>query len=75
MELERLLVDVLEELRAIREAMQAPPKIMLSKKEVAAMLDLSERTVDRLTQKGLLKAIKLGNRTLYNREEVLKAVA
>lgn len=71
--MEELLKEILKELKQLRNSI-ASPKAFLSKQEVAEMLDISISTVDRLTQKGVLKHKKIGNRTVYSRTEVLQAI-
>jgi len=45
---------------------------LLSKREAAALLNISVCTLDRLTRAGVIPAVKIGNRTVRYRAEALE---
>ena len=47
----------------------------ISRKEVASLLKISLPTLNEWSKLGMLKSYKMGNRVLYNQEEVLNAIA
>jgi len=47
-------------------------KILFSKSNAAAALDVSLRTVDNLIQRGVLPVKKVGKRTLIHRDDLVK---
>lgn len=51
------------------------PKLALTRKEVAAALGISPVTVDRLTQRGLLKPSRACRRPLYPVREIERFLA
>ena len=56
-------------------ANEAQKKEILSKREVAKLLDISTRTVSRLTEKGVLTAYTLNNNLKYYKySEILNRI-
>jgi len=49
-----------------------PERLLLSVIETAAALNLAPRTIAQLSARGLLPFIKVGRRTLYPRDRLLK---
>lgn len=52
-----------------------PEKLLLSIKEAARMLSVSDRTVWTLTNKGLLPVTRIGSRTLYSVESLRRFIS
>ena len=50
------------------------PNSYLSRTELAALLRVSLRTIDRLRRRGVIKGFVLGRRRLYERSEVRRVV-
>lgn len=56
------------------EAKQKDQPILLSRAEVANLLKITLPTLHEWTKLGLLQSYKIGNRVLYNSEEIENAV-
>ena len=52
-----------------------PPGALLDKQEVAALLHVSGKTVDRLRARGLIEAVKIRSRVLFRPEAVAAFIA
>lgn len=52
------------------EIQDAPLEPLLTKRGVALYLDISERTVDRLVESGMLPAYRIGGHRRFRLEEV-----
>lgn len=50
------------------------PKLMYSREEVAQMIGVSLREVDRMTAAGEIPSRKIGSRRLYPRKELMAAL-
>ena len=51
-----------------------PPDELLCKSEIAKRLKLSERTIENLTNKGLIPLMKIGNSSRYDWSAVLESI-
>jgi len=51
-----------------------PQKDLLTKKETAAMLRISLPTLQRMTQSGSIKGLRIGRRVLYRADEIDRAL-
>lgn len=56
--------------RVDAEPMEWGPSVAVSRKEAAQMLDISVRTLDRLTASGSIPAMKVGRRTVIARSSI-----
>jgi excisionase family DNA binding protein len=48
----------------------APAPILLSKKEAAALLNISVGMIEKLVRQGVLEPIRLGKRVLFRRDAI-----
>jgi hypothetical protein len=55
--------------------LRANPPVLMSEREVAAFLNICERSVRNFTARRLLPVIRLGRRRLYRRDAVLAALS
>lgn len=73
-ELVNLFTEGIKESLKTFQIPQEPHKEILTRKEVAELFDVSLVCVHDWINKGLLHPYKLGNRTFFNRSEVLKTL-
>lgn|SRR5574344_757363 len=61
-------------LQKIMQVIEVPTQKLITRQETANKLHITLKTLDTWDKLGVVKGCKIGNRVLYNSEEVMKAV-